>query len=216
MGWLKRRRSQESPDEAVRSLVTHLSAGHPLVPMTPTMVTRQGETQYADLVVGAHAYYGTNVEYSSGYAVQGGPLFMAFGVLTGELHHARTRRQAERMAEMQWRWEGEIRVVLTDHRLVGFFGSGAEVYWWEHLLALTPAPDGRAVHLTFNGGAPCSSREPGPRGCARSRQRWSTAARGRPDTRCPPSPRRCPTPLRPRPRPPARHCPPHPTASRRR
>ncbi|CAM5328134.1 hypothetical protein [Streptomyces avidinii] len=154
MGWLRRRRAQESPDEAVRSLVTHLSSGHPLVPMTPTMVTRQGETQYADLVVGAHAYYGTNVEYSSGYAVQGGPLFMAFGVLTGELHHARTRRQAERMAEMQWRWEGEIRVVLTDHRLVGFFGSGAEVYWWEHLLALTPAPDGRAVHLTFNGGAP--------------------------------------------------------------
>ncbi|MFJ4862128.1 MULTISPECIES: hypothetical protein [unclassified Streptomyces] len=58
------------------------------------------------------------------------------------------------MAQMQWRSEGEIRVVLTDHRLVGLFGTGAEVYWWEHLLSLTPAPDGRAVHLAFNGGAP--------------------------------------------------------------
>ncbi|MFD8416611.1 hypothetical protein ACFV2Q_33525 [Streptomyces sp. NPDC059650] len=154
MGWLNRRRAQESPDEAVRSLVTHLSSGNPLAPMAPTMVTQPGETQYADIVVGCHAFYGTNVEYSSGYAVQGGALFMAFGVLTGELHNARTRRQAQRMAEIQWRWEGEIRVVLTDRRLVGFFGTGAEVYWLEHLLALTPASDGRAVNLTFNGGAP--------------------------------------------------------------
>ncbi|MGW5346349.1 hypothetical protein [Streptomyces sp. NPDC004050] len=73
MGWLNRRRAQESPDEAVRSLVTHLSSGNPLAPMAPTMVTQPGETQYADIVVGCHAFYGTNVEYSSGYAVQGGP-----------------------------------------------------------------------------------------------------------------------------------------------
>ncbi|WP_329274289.1 hypothetical protein [Streptomyces sp. NBC_00691] len=122
--------------------------------MQPTVVAWQGEYQYTDIMVGCHAFYGTTVEYASGYAVQGGPLFTAFGIVTGEMHNAKVRRQAEQMAALQWRWEGEIRVVLTDQRLIGFFGTGAEVYEMGRLLSITPSPDGRAVHFAFAGGPP--------------------------------------------------------------
>ncbi|PJN17380.1 hypothetical protein CG724_17285 [Streptomyces sp. CB02120-2] len=154
MGWLRRRRGERSPDDAVRELVGRLTAGEVLAPVEPTVVTRQGEHQYTDIVVGCHAFYGTGVEYASGYAVQGSPLFLAFGIVTGEMHNAKVRRQAERMAALQWRWEGEIRVVLTDQRLIGFFGTGAEVYEMERLLSLTPSPDGRVVNFAFAGGPP--------------------------------------------------------------
>ncbi|WP_158820795.1 MULTISPECIES: hypothetical protein [unclassified Streptomyces] len=117
-------------------------------------MARQGEYQYTDIVVGCHAFYGTAVEYASGYAVQGGPLFVAFGIVTGKMHNAKVRRQAEQMAALQWRWEGEIRVVLTDQRLFVFFGTGAEVFEMERLLSITPSPDGRAVHFSFAGKPP--------------------------------------------------------------
>ncbi|MFD4681366.1 hypothetical protein [Streptomyces sp. NPDC058461] len=137
-------------DGHVRDLVGRLGAGEVLAAVEPSVVLRGGESQFTDIVVGCHAYYGTSVEYSSGYAVQGGPLFTVFGIVTGEMHNARTRREAEKMAALQWRWEGDVRVVLTDQRLIGFFGTGAEEYPMQRLVAVTPSPDGRAVSLSFD------------------------------------------------------------------
>ncbi|MFE5512118.1 hypothetical protein ACFQ9J_16120 [Streptomyces sp. NPDC056529] len=154
MGWLRRRREKWSPDDAVRELVGRLTTGEVLSPVEPTIVARQGEYQYTDIVVGCHAFYGTAVEYTSGYAAQGGPLFLAFKIVTGEMHNAKVRRQAEQMAALQWRWEGEIRLVLTNQRLIGFFGTGGEVYEMERLLSITPSPDGRVVNFAFAGGPP--------------------------------------------------------------
>ncbi|MFJ6985015.1 MULTISPECIES: hypothetical protein [unclassified Streptomyces] len=137
-------------DGNVRDLVGRLGAGEVLAAVEPSVVLRGGESQFTDIVVGCHAYYGTSVEYSSGYAVQGGVLFTAFGIVTGEMHNAKVRREAEKMAALQWRWEGDVRVVLTDQRLIGFFGTGVEEYPMQRLVAVTPSPDGRAVSLSFD------------------------------------------------------------------
>ncbi|MFY1583458.1 hypothetical protein ACN267_03025 [Micromonospora sp. WMMD734] len=154
MAWLNKRDRVDSPAASTRRLIDHLRTGGQLIPIAPPLVTRDDEVAYTDIVVTTFAYYGAEVSWASGYAVQGGPLFTVFGILRGELNNSRARREAERMAAAQWRAEGDIRVVLTNQRLVLFFGSGVEVYWLEHLVSVTPAPDGLSVVLAFTGGVP--------------------------------------------------------------
>ncbi|SDT39493.1 hypothetical protein [Actinoplanes derwentensis] len=115
MAWLKKRDRGGSPAAATRELANHLRAGGQLAPIAPPLVMQGGETAYTDIVVTAFAYYGADVSWGSGYAVQGGPFFTAFGILRGELNQSRARREAERMASAQWRAEGDIRGATRGH-----------------------------------------------------------------------------------------------------
>lgn len=104
---------------------------------------------------------GMDVSYSQSTTAFGGPLMFATGLLVSAAGNARRRRQAERMAAEQWRFQGFCRTVLTNHRILAF--SGNQWVSWDHgsIMELLPAPQQFTITVAFNGIEPLRLTGPG-------------------------------------------------------
>ncbi|WP_424216545.1 hypothetical protein ACN20G_30910 (plasmid) [Streptomyces sp. BI20] len=157
MPWRKKRDPNEGqgPEAVTRRLIAHVLAGERPIPIPSDLSPYPGEQVYADVRVHVQAHYGTTVAYdATEYTFQGSKIFIAAGMVLGTQYERKRRKEAEREAAAQWRYEGEVRLILSDLRLVGFYGSGIEQYPLANVVAMPVAEDGSAFGLAVSGAAP--------------------------------------------------------------
>ncbi|MFT2815897.1 hypothetical protein [Leifsonia sp. A12D58] len=92
------------------------------VPPTVQMwdvVPEPGEVFFFDVPVEYERYYGQDVAYNSGGGFFiGPPAFVVAGLAVNSMANAARRRNAEAAARSQWREWQQVRLLVTNHRLI--------------------------------------------------------------------------------------------------
>lgn len=146
---------------AMCRLIDKVSRGDRPDVIPPTVMVRQGETQYGALVAEAQAFFSTTVEYNTGgYGVSGGLLFVAAGMAAGAVRDSNAKRRAEAESMAQWRPLGRLSVAVTDQRLLLMIEGTWSVYHLRDLVSLQPELPHWALVLNFDGKPPLRLRGP--------------------------------------------------------
>lgn len=117
-------------------LYQHLLRGGEPSPLPPGPVRlERGEVAYASGVIGYLRYYGTSVTYQqSSSLLLGSAGFVVAGMAAESMANASARRRAEAMAASQWRDRANVRVLLTDRRLLCDYGGHWLSFWHEGVM----------------------------------------------------------------------------------
>ena len=85
----------------------------------PEVQLRPGETCFADGLMSYARFYGVAVNHTAQKVVFSGPaVFVASGLIGNAISDGRNRSKAYAAAQQQWREHQEVRVIVTDQRLL--------------------------------------------------------------------------------------------------
>lgn len=117
------------------------------------VVPELDEVFFYDMPVGYERYYGQDVTYGrSGGLFFGHPAFVVAGVVASTIGNEARRLSAESRARAQWRDGQEIRVLITNHRLVCLVAGGWMSFYYSAMTAVYPEVREGALVCEFNGG----------------------------------------------------------------
>ncbi|HEX5497016.1 MAG TPA: hypothetical protein VFX70_20835 [Mycobacteriales bacterium] len=143
---------------ATALLYNHLTRGGCPQPYRPAdaLVLAEGESCYADTVLGYARYYGIDPAVAPAPALMVGPAgLIATSLVVSAWHTRRARRRAHARAKPAWRDTHPARTVLTDQRTLCNPGDGAWIdLSHDQLLGLHAWPDDHALVATYTHTAP--------------------------------------------------------------
>ncbi|MDR7275408.1 hypothetical protein [Catenuloplanes atrovinosus] len=146
---------------AMNSLIEVVNRGGRPYAISPSIMTRPGESQFGALAADVSAFHGMDVEYSTGgYMFGGGLMFVAAGMLAGAANDARKRRRAEQQARPQWRPLGTAPVAITDQRLLVMIENQWRSCELRSLVSMQPDLGDWSVVMHFEGTPPMMLRGP--------------------------------------------------------
>ncbi|MEU4565249.1 hypothetical protein [Micromonospora sp. NPDC023956] len=120
-------------------LYEHLARGGQLVALPPTgMRLGQDEMIFSDTPLGYARFYGTTVQYrESSHFWFGSTGFVLAGMAGDAISNASARSRAQAMAAAQWRDQAQVRMILTNERLLGDYQGNLLSFWHNGVVELT-------------------------------------------------------------------------------
>ncbi|MFG1952085.1 hypothetical protein [Micromonospora sp. NPDC048830] len=112
-------------------LYEHLARGGQLAALPPSgLRLGQDETIFSDTVLGYARFYGTAVQYRESSSFWFGSTgFVLAGMATDAISNASARSRAQAMAAAQWRDQAQVRMILTNQRLLGDRRGNLLSFW---------------------------------------------------------------------------------------
>ncbi|MGI5213134.1 hypothetical protein [Plantactinospora sp. CA-290183] len=143
---MSRRKNSSALDAVLRDgwssacrLYEHLLHGGQLVALPPTgLRLGHDETIFGDTVLGYARFYGTSAQYrESSHLWFGSTSFVLAGMAGDAISNASARNRAAAMAAAQWRDQAQVRMVLTNQRLLGDYQGNLLSFWHNGVLEMT-------------------------------------------------------------------------------
>jgi hypothetical protein len=139
-------RKDPAPDPVLRdgwasacALYEHLLRGGQLAALPPTgLRLGQGEVIFGDAVLGYARFYGTTVQYQQNSSFWfGSTAFVLAGMAGDAIGNANARKRAAATAAAQWRDHAQVRMVLTNQRLLCDYQGNLLSFWHNGVLELS-------------------------------------------------------------------------------
>ncbi len=140
---MSRRKSTPDVDPALQAgwssacqLYEHLSGPGELTALPPGALRLQpGEVNYGQGVLNYSRFYGMNVRYNQSNSFWFGSAgFVAAGMAFDAIGNASARNRAQAMAAAQWRDHAQVRMMLTDRRLLCDYRNKWLNFWHEGIV----------------------------------------------------------------------------------
>ncbi|WP_323374149.1 hypothetical protein [Plantactinospora alkalitolerans] len=134
----RRKETSAAIDAALRDgwssacrLYEHLVRGGQLVALPPTgLRLGQDEKIFGDTMLGYARFYGTSAQYRESSSFWFGSTgFVLAGMASDAISNASARSRAQAMAAAQWRDQAQVRMVLTNQRLLGDYQGNLLSFW---------------------------------------------------------------------------------------
>ncbi|MEH1017302.1 hypothetical protein V6U90_29955 [Micromonospora sp. CPCC 206060] len=137
-------------------LYEHLARGGQLVALPPSgLRLSQNETVFGDTVLGYARFYGTAVQYrESSHLWFGSTSFVLAGMAGDAISNASARSRAQAMAAAQWRDQAQVRMILTNERLLGDYQGNLLSFWHNGVVELTADLTQWSFILRYQEGVP--------------------------------------------------------------
>lgn len=149
MAWVQARRHAK---EAAWKVID----GQAIATIPPSDVgLRPGEALHSDSNLSYSRFYGMTVDYMrTNNAYYGRPLFVLSSLAGQAIGNSRRRRQAEAMAQAQWREQQVARVLITDQRFLIRTAERWLTFDYGAMLTIAVSPDNWNVVVEFEGTEP--------------------------------------------------------------
>jgi hypothetical protein len=120
-------------------LYEHLLRGGQLAALPPTgLRLGQNEMIFGDAVLGYARYYGATAQYRESNSFWfGSPAFVLAGMAGDAIGNASARKRAAAMAAAQWRDQAQVRMVLSNQRLLGDYQGNLLSFWHNGVVELS-------------------------------------------------------------------------------
>jgi hypothetical protein len=120
-------------------LYEHLARDGQLVALPPSgLRLGAGEAIFSDTTLGYARFYGTTVQYRESSHFWFGPTgFVLAGMVGDAIGNASARSRAQAMAAAQWRDQAQVRMILTNQRLLGDYQGNLLSFWHNGVVELT-------------------------------------------------------------------------------
>jgi hypothetical protein len=137
-------------------LYEHLLRGGQLAALPPTgLRLGQNEVIFGDAVLGYARFYGTTAQYRENSSFWfGSPAFVLAGMAGDAIGNASARKRAAAMAAAQWRDQAQVRMVLTNQRLLGDYQGNLLSFWHNGVVELSADLAHWSFLLRFQEGHP--------------------------------------------------------------
>ncbi|MGH3729123.1 MAG: hypothetical protein ACRDTU_10260 [Micromonosporaceae bacterium] len=137
-------------------LYEHLANGGQLTVLPPSAIRlNPDEVPYSDAVLGYSRYYGKDVTYDrSSMMLLGSATFVAAGLAANAIGNANAKNQAMAEAAVQWRDHANVRVILTNQRLLCDYSGQWLSFWHEGIVEFQGAMDQWLFVLRYEVGHP--------------------------------------------------------------
>lgn len=136
---------------AAVDLAHRVAAGHGLSTLPSSALLDQGEVLNADLPANGWRFHPISVTYESPSIIGlGGPLTFGIVAASSAAARRRSRREAEALAAPQWRPLGELRILVTDRRLLVWHEGAWASVWYNAIRELHPDIDAARLDMTFD------------------------------------------------------------------